>query len=597
MLSNTLKSLFFLSIIWISIPLSADLSNISDSQKSLLDSLPPDQRSGILEKMNTLEETQAELDEVFEKDNSLIERPAITQNEECLECIFGYDFFRYSPSTFVPIDNSPVPSAYILGPGDKIKIDIFGGDFSSFETYISREGNILIPKSGEVNLIGTTYSDAVNLIKNKISRSIIGADASISLSELRSINIYVLGEAYQPGQYTMSGLTNISNALFVSGGVNKQGSLRNIQIKRNDKLIATYDFYDFLLRGSTSSDLKLQDGDIVFIPFIENKVELKGSFKRPHLYEFIKGETVGDAIELAGGFKSDVLSESKLELSYIDKELFERKYREISKEDFGKELEDGYALNVTSKSGINSETIKLSGEIKNPGVYSIRPGDTILDILNRAGGMTVDAYVEGAVFLRESVAESQKNAFLRSAVELENTIIDIITKGSIDNITEFTLSPITILIKRLREEEPPGRMVVDLDSLNLKTNPILNFQVRHNDSIYIPKRPNSISIVGEVLYSSTLSFDPSKDVNEFINLSGGLKNSADKDKIFVILPDGKSQLIRKSLFPSKNILLPGSTIVVSRDPRPFDAVNLTQIITPILADLATSAAAIAAISD
>ena len=103
-----------------------------------------------------------------------------------------------------------------------------------------------------------------------------------------------------------------------------------------------------MLRGSTSSDLKLQDGDIVFIPFIENKVELRGSFKRPHLYEFLKGEKIGDAIELAGGFKSDVISESKLELSYIDKELFERKYREISREDFGEELEDGYALNVSS---------------------------------------------------------------------------------------------------------------------------------------------------------------------------------------------------------------------------------------------------------
>ena len=112
--------------------------------------------------------------------------------------------------------------------------------------------------------------------------------------------------------------------------------------------------------------------------------------------------------------------------------------------------------------------------------------------------------------MRESVSGISKKAFLRSAEELENTIIDIITKGSIENITEFTLSPITVLIKRLREEEPPGRMVVDLDSLNLKTNPNLNFQVRHNDSIYIPKRPNSISIVGEVLYSSTSSFDPSK---------------------------------------------------------------------------------------
>ena len=148
----------------------------------------------------------------------------------------------------------------------------------------------------------------------------------------------------------MSGLTNVSNALFVSGGVNKQGSLRNIQIKRDNKLLTNYDFYDFLLRGSLSSDIKLQDGDIIFIPFIENRVELKGSFKRPHIYEFIPGETIRDAIEFAGGFKSDVLSESRLELSYIDKQIFERKYREISKDNFQENLEDGYALNASSKS-------------------------------------------------------------------------------------------------------------------------------------------------------------------------------------------------------------------------------------------------------
>ena len=265
MLLNTFKYLFFLSIIWAVLPISA---NITDTQKDLLENLPPDQRSSVLEKMKTLEETQADIDEVFEKENSLIERTEFDSEEECTECIFGYDFFRFSPSTFVPVDNSTVPSSYVLGPGDKIKIDIFGNDSLSFETYISREGNILIPDVGEVNIIGIKFSEAVNLIKNKISSSIIGAEASITLSELRSINIFILGEAFQPGLYTMSGLTNVSNALFVSGGVNKQGSLRNIQIKRDNKLLTNYDFYDFLLRGSLSSDIKLQDGDIIFIPFI-----------------------------------------------------------------------------------------------------------------------------------------------------------------------------------------------------------------------------------------------------------------------------------------------------------------------------------------
>ncbi len=140
-------------------------------------------------------------------------------------------------------------------------------------------------------------------------------------------------------------------------------------------------------------------------------------------------------------------------------------------------------------------------------------------------------------------------------------------------------------------------MVVDLDFLSLKNQPAMNFRVQDGDELFVPQRPNSISVVGEVLYSSTLGFDPDLGVEDYIDLSGGLKDSADKGKIFIILPNGRSKLVERTLFSSGNILIPGSTVVVSRDPRPFDAINLTQIVAPILADLATSAAAIAAISD
>ena len=157
--------------------------------------------------------------------------------------------------------------------------------------------------------------------------------------------------------------------------------------------------------------------------------------------------------------------------------------------------------------------------------------------------------------------------------------------------------PVSNLISKLRNENPPGRMVVNLDRLALKSDPIINFPVQNGDKLFIPKRPSSVSIVGEVLNSATVGFDPKLSVDQYIDLAGGLKDTADNDRIFIILPDGKSELVRKSLFSSNKTIMPGSTIVISRDSRPFDAISLTQIITPILADLATSAAAIAAISD
>ena len=140
-------------------------------------------------------------------------------------------------------------------------------------------------------------------------------------------------------------------------------------------------------------------------------------------------------------------------------------------------------------------------------------------------------------------------------------------------------------------------MIVDLDTLALKSDPITNFTVQDGDELYIPKRPSSVSIVGEVLNSATVGFNPEYSIYDYIDLAGGLRDSADKNKIFVILPNGKAQLIKKGLFTTNKGILPGSTIVISRDSKPFDAIRWTQIITPILADLATSAAAIAAISD
>ena len=581
---------------------SAKTRGLDADQKALLDTLPPDQRASILGKMNQAQEIEDELEDVYQSDSTLIQRPDLDEEEEeisdCKDCIFGYEFFKYSPSTFAPVSTIPISSDYILGPGDKLQINLFGNSNREATSFVSREGLVFLPNLGPVNVIGLTFEDATKLIKNKVKNELIGTEVSISLKQLRSINIYLLGEAYKPGSYTVSGLSSVSNALFISGGVNKNGSLRNIQIRRNNNTIATYDFYEFLLKGSLESDIKLQDGDIIFIPFIERKVKVGGAFRRPATFEFKDGETLSDAIFLAGGFTSEVIEGQQLELGYIDRESYERKVTYIS--DYKKDdrkLQDGDTINISSKSGMTPETIKVTGQVLNPGEFSIKPGETILSILQRAGGIAEDGYSEGAVFLRESVAEAQKQAFIRSADELEDTMIDIVTKGAIDNISEFTLTPISRLVAKLRDEEPPGRMVVDLNYLSLKTDPGLNFRVQGGDHLHIPRRPNSISVVGEVLNASTLSFDPNLGVEDYIASSGGLNESADKEKIFIILPNGQSRLTKSSFFSSRYALLPGSTIVVSRDPRPFDAISITQIITPILADLATSAAAIAAISD
>ncbi len=595
--TNLKYSLFLFYFIFTSLV----LGEVTPTQMSMLEQLPPDQRASIMGKMESASDLQEEIEDTFEEANNLVIKPELQDltdaDNYCMDCIYGYNFFQYSPTTFAPVDNSPVNSSYALGPGDKLEVNFYGSKERKVKVTVNRESKVVLPFIGPINFLGKSYEEAKSYLSKKVEAELIGTEVDLSISETRAIGVYILGEAYKPGRYVMSGLSSVSNALFVSGGVNEQGSLRNIQIKRNDKVISTYDFYDFLLRGSLESDVVLQDGDVIFIPFIENSVTIGGAFKRPYRYEIVPGETIEDAIYLAGGFNSEVHGSPNLELSSINTVSAKRdlEYIDISG-DLSRVLTNGDVINVSSVSGISPRTIKLSGEVEKPGEYSIQPGDRILDILKRAGGFSSEAYFQGAVFLREDVAKSQKIAFERAADELENTIVDVVTQDTI-SVGEFTLLPISNLITKLREEEPLGRMVVNLDMLALKSDPIINFVVQNGDELYIPRRPSSVSIVGEVLNSASVGFNPDLSVDQYIALAGGLKDSADEDKIFVILPDGKSQLVKRSLFGSNKQIMPGSTVVISRDSRPFDAISLTQIITPILADLATSAAAIAAISD
>ena len=576
--------------------------DLPPEQLAMLEQLPPDQRESIKEKLRVATGLQGEIEQAFEEVISLVKKPELKdlkdQDGYCSECIYGFNFFQFSPSTFAPSDDTPINSSYSMGPGDKLLVNYYGSDEKTEEVFVNREGIVVLPLLGPVNVTGMTYGEASKYIQDKAKSELIGTQINISIREVRSVGVYVLGEAYKPGKYLLSGLSTVTNALFISGGVNKKGSLRNIQIKRDNKTVATYDFYDFLLKGSLDSEVTLQDGDIIFIPFIENSVIMGGAFKRPHRYEFKEGETLRDVVELAGGFDTEVMDGSRIELSTLDRSASTRSLTYLNlAEDAKKLIKDGDVLNVSFTSGLTPQSITLTGEVKNPGEYSIRPGETILEIINRAGGYTDEAYFQGAVFLRKAVAKSQKEAFARSADQLENTIVDVITNNAGSSIGESTLVPLSNLITKLRLEEPPGRMVVDLDTLKLKTDPIANFPVKNRDSLFIPERPSFVSIVGEVLNATTVGFNPDLSVDEYIDLAGGLNDAADRDKIFVILPDGKSQLVKRSLFSSSTYILPGSTIVITRDSRPFDAISLTQIITPILADLATSAAAIAAISD
>jgi len=518
------------------------------------------------------------------------------EDEDCKDCIYGYELFEEVPTTFALSSNMPIPKDYVIGPGDKLKIEYYGNNQDQYEGYVSRSGFFKLPILGPVNLLGLEFSKAEDLIKAKVSNELIGTEVFLSLSELKSINVYVVGAAYKPGTYTVGGLASLTNIIFSTGGPNKVGSLRNIQLKRNGNIVTTFDFYDLLLKGDTSNDKRLQDGDTVYYPLIENTIRIDGAVQRPGRFEI---ET-GDTISVAFGF-SGLTSrlDQKIELSRFVSSKGKREVQifEINDETNQIALQEGDSINVLSSSNQFASNVYLSGEFLYPGYYDISSGDRVSDIIEKAGGFTDNAYPEGAVFTRESVREQQKESYIKTAQNLERSLVDAISSGN--QIDGEAYAAISQFIERLKEQDPIGRQVASVDEYSLKSDPSYDFTLQDGDTLYVPKRSSSVSVVGEVLNSTTQIYRNNLTVQDYIELSGGTTDGADLSKIFVILPNGQAVIYKRKLFQEDldDTLLPGSTIVVSRNPDPYNWFKLASVITPVLSDLAVSAAAIATISD
>ena len=606
----------FLLIIFVTPGLLFSEMDLSEGQKAILDSLPADQRSNVLQKMEQASDLESEVEEVFKTGPTTLERPEekpLTEKEKkeyeekSKNWVYGYELFRKAPTTFVTASgNIPVPDDYVLGPGDRIKIEIFGSQYSSQVQYINRSGNITIPKIGPVYIAGLNLNQARELVDKKVSEGLIGSEVFLSLGELRSINVYVLGAAYQPGSYVVSSLATVTNALFASGGVSEGGSLRSIQIKRKGDVVTTFDLYDLILKGDTSRDINLKEGDAIFIPFLGKTARTTGSFANASLFEITEGDTLQDLIIFSGKTKSEASLKPRFELSRItENNLRIRKEFGLNSPILKDQVQDGDILSVHSSSSIENIVVELKGEFRYPGFYNVTSSETISELINRAGGLTEAAYPLGAIFTRESVAEIQKMSFERSADFIEQAIADMLINAASYtdiNLDSGALVPITNLIDRLRKLEPPGRQTIESDPYIIKTRPELDITFEEGDVLFMPKRPTSITVVGEVRSPITLSFRSGLSSNDYLKNSGGLLNTADTDCMFLLLPNGESKQLqanRKGIFSkrSQESLLPGSTIVVPRDPRPFDWLVMTKTITPILAEAATVIATIEALSD
>jgi polysaccharide export outer membrane protein len=297
--------------------------------------------------------------------------------------IFGRDLFHYAPSTFAPADEIPSLSNYVVGPGDEVLVRLWGAEATSSNNQLTVDtsGNIYIPHVGAIHVAGLRSSELQDKISAEVNHTFRNYRISVSLGHLRSIQIYVVGEARRPGAYTISGLSTVLNALFASGGPNVQGSMRHIQVRRNGQTLPEFDLYDLVLTGDKSRDIRLESGDTIFIPPVGPQVAFAGSVRHPAIYELKDASTLGDVLRLAGGF-SATGAPGQIKLERIDSDL-QRRAVTINLDAAGRAmtLRDGDVLYAGHISRAYELSVTIRGNLANPGRFAWTPGMRLSNII------------------------------------------------------------------------------------------------------------------------------------------------------------------------------------------------------------------------
>ena len=720
---------------------------------------------------------------------------------------FGYDLFDHPISTFAPATNVPVPAGYVVGPGDELDVQFYGNKNVNLKLTVSRDGHVNIPELGPVSVGGLTYESAKAQLESRVERQMVGVHASVSMGDIRSIRVFVLGYAKSPGSYTISGLGTITSALFAAAGVQTSGSLRNIELKRHGGVVRRLDLYDMLIRGDNTDDAKLLPDDVIFIPAVGPTVSVDGEVRRPAIYEIRNESSVADVIELAGGLKpeadtgnlaltridtgnglhrvvlkvdltgaagrselvrnGDSLRVSRLrptldagvlvegyvyttgafayhpgmrltdairsvddlkpnaDLHYIlirrelppdrrvtvlsadltaalhapgssaDVPLMPRDRITVFDLQSSRNrvirpllddlrlqsnaalpdevvridgranvpgqypLEEGMTVRDLIRAGgglsdaayvgsaeltryavvngesrrtvvipvdlaavmrgdpsanlrlepfdslsvkqiqqwTDQESIILRGQVKYPGTYSIKPGETLKSVLLRAGGLTQYAFPQGSVFTRRELREREQKELDMLAQRMQNDIAFVALQGSVANQAgaASALSVGQSLLAQLRAARAVGRMVINLQ--RLMSSPVgssYDVILRDGDQLLVPKFEQSVTVIGEVQTVTSHLYRPGLTRDDYIAMSGGVTQRADKGRIYVVRAEGSVVPSSGSRWfsSSSTRIEPGDTIVVPLNAEHIPPLPLWQAVTQILYNVAIAVLAI-----
>jgi len=322
---------------------------------------------------------------------------------------FGYDLFEAKEGrAFDPVTTGPVPPNYILGPGDTVRVQLYGNVNGIYESEVTRDGILNLPELGPITVAGLSFAELGRDMDQRVEKMLLGTHISITMGQLKNIRVFVLGYVNRPGSYVVSGLATISSALYRSGGISRVGSLRDIQLKRRGKTVARYDLYDALLEGNISGDNRVQPGDVIFVPPVGLQVSVDGAVKRPAIYETRGDASIADVIKMAGGLTADAFPKGARIERIEDNE--DRKVLSVNVGNRDAATTPVHAGDVVIVPAILpqfTETVTLAGHVYRPGPYQWRKEMRLADLIGSELGLQPGAD-SGYVLIRREDPESRR---------------------------------------------------------------------------------------------------------------------------------------------------------------------------------------------
>ncbi len=483
--------------------------------------------------------------------------------------VFGTKLVLPALRDFATPATATVPPSYVVQPGDTIEVALSGSLDGTVNANVDTNGAIFITGVGAVHVAGVRNADLHDVISRAIGEKFRDFQASVSITKLRGIRVYVTGFANNPGAFTVSSLSTLADAVFQAGGPNSGGSWRSIQLYRDGHEISDFDLYQLMRGGSRVDDTLLQNGDVLFIPPAGPQVAVIGSVSDEAIYEAKPGESVAGILAAAGG-PNTVGDHTRFIIYHSDapNEAGPQQFPMSAAASMA--VRAGDIIQILSIGTLQMPTenekivVRVEGEVRHPGIYYVAPGTRTGDIIAQAGGLTARAFPYGAKFTRQTVQMQQQDSYKEALNQLEislsaSPLLQDPTLATGDRTSQMAAA--RAVLTRLREAKPDGRVVLDIspDARSLPGD----IALENNDALEIPPRPSSVGVFGAVYHPSSFLLDSGHRalrVRDYIDEAGGPLPAADKGGIFVIHANGS--VVPRKRGALNDRVLPGDVVFV-----------------------------------